>query len=64
MPTATTLFGIGAIAAIVIGVVMVFADERIGKFGPRGPEAGAAMMRGLALILLVGGGLALLSWTN
>jgi hypothetical protein len=64
MPTATTLFGIGSIVAIVLGVAMVFADERIGKLAPRGPEAGAAMTRGLALILLVGGGLALLSWTN
>lgn len=60
----TALFGIGSIVAIVLGVAMVFADERIGKFGPRGPEAGAAMARGLALILLVGGGLALLSWTR
>ncbi len=53
-----------ALAAILIGIVMVLADERLGRFAPRGPESGAAMARILGLILLVGGGLAFLQWAG
>jgi hypothetical protein len=42
----------------------VLGDERVGRYGPRGPEAGAAMARSLGLILLVGGGLAFLAATR
>ena len=51
-----------AFLSIAAGLVMVLADDRIGRRAPRGPEAGAAMVRMLGLILLVGGGLAFLSW--
>ena len=50
--------------AIFTGLVMVLADDRIGQRAPRGPEAGSAMARMLGLILLVGGGLAYLTWTR
>jgi hypothetical protein len=49
---------------ILLGFAMVLGDERVGRFGPRGPEAGAAMARSLGLILLVGGGLAFLAATR
>ena len=55
---------IPAVLAISMGLVLVMADDRIGKRAPRGPEAGAAMARMLGLILLVGGGLAFLTWTR
>jgi hypothetical protein len=55
---------IPAVLAISLGLVLVMADDRIGKRAPRGPEAGAAMARMLGLILLVGGGLAFLTWTR
>jgi hypothetical protein len=53
-----------AFLSIAAGLVMVLADDRIGRRAPRGPEVGAAMARILGLILLVGGGLAFLSWTR
>jgi hypothetical protein len=49
---------------ILVGFAMVLGDERVGRYGPRGPEAGAAMARSLGLILLVGGGLAFLAATR
>ncbi len=49
---------------ILVGLAMVLGDERVGRYGPRGPEAGAAMARSLGLILLVGGGLAFLAATR
>ena len=53
-----------AIIAISTGLVLVLADDRVGKRAARGPEAGAAMARILGMILLIGGGLAFLSWTR
>ena len=53
-----------AFLSIAAGLVMVLADDRIGRRAPRGPEAGAVMARVLGLILLVGGGLAFLTWTR
>lgn len=53
-----------ALLAISLGLVLVMADDRIGRRAPRGPETGAAMARILGLILLVGGGLAFLTWTR
>ena len=53
-----------AIVSIAAGLVRVLTDDRIGRRAPRGPEAGAAMARVLGLILLVGGGLAFLTWTR
>ncbi|HEX6749242.1 MAG TPA: hypothetical protein VF092_18235 [Longimicrobium sp.] len=53
-----------AIIAIVLGLVLVLGDDRIGRRAPRGPEAGAAMARMLGLFLLVGGGLMFLTWTR
>ena len=53
-----------ALLAIALGLVLVLGDDRIGRRTPRGAEAGAAMARVLGLILLVGGGLAFLSWTR
>jgi hypothetical protein len=53
-----------ALLSIAAGLVMVFADDRIGRRTARGPEAGAAMARMLGVILLVGGGLAFLAWTR
>jgi hypothetical protein len=53
-----------ALLSISAGLVMVLGDARIGRRAPRGPEAGAAMARVLGLILLVGGGLAFLTWTR
>ncbi|MFL5384599.1 MAG: hypothetical protein ACJ8GN_18915 [Longimicrobiaceae bacterium] len=58
------MFALFALLSIAAGMVMVLADDRIGRRAPRGPEAGAAMARILGLILLVGGGLAFLSWTR
>ena len=55
---------IPAIIAISTGLVLVLADDRVGKRAARGPEAGAAMARILGMILLIGGGLAFLSWTR
>ena len=57
----TTLAGI---AAVLLGLGMVLGDERVGRYGPRGPEVGAAMARSLGLILLVGGGLIFLAATS
>ncbi|HSU16058.1 hypothetical protein [Longimicrobium sp.] len=53
-----------ALLAISTGMVLVLADDRVGKRAARGPEAGAAMARMLGMILLVGGGLAFLAWTR
>jgi hypothetical protein len=53
-----------ALLAITVGLVLVLADDRIGRRAPRGAEAGAAMARMLGLILLVGGGLAFLAWSR
>lgn len=53
-----------ALLAIALGMVLVLGDDRIGRRAPRDAEAGAAMARVLGLILLVGGGLAFLSWTR
>lgn len=53
-----------AFLSISAGLVMVLGDDRIGRRAPRGPETGAAMARILGLILLVGGGLAFLTWTR
>jgi hypothetical protein len=53
-----------ALLSISAGLVMVLGDDRIGRRAPRGPEAGAAVARILGLILLVGGGLAFLTWTR
>lgn len=53
-----------AFLSISAGLVMVLGDDRIGRRAPRGPEAGAAVARILGLILLVGGGLAFLTWTR
>jgi threonine/homoserine/homoserine lactone efflux protein len=53
-----------ALAAISVGMVLVLADDRVGKRAARGPEAGAAMARMLGMILLVCGGLAFLTWTR
>ena len=53
-----------ALLAIAIGLVLVLGDDRIGRRAPRGPETGAAMARVLGLVLLVGGGLAFLTWTR
>lgn len=53
-----------ALLAIATGLTMVLVDDRIGRRAPRGPEAGAAMARILGLILLVGGGLAFLTWSR
>jgi hypothetical protein len=55
---------IPALIAITTGLVLVMADDRIGRRAPRGPEAGAAMARMLGFILLVGGGLAFLAWNR
>lgn len=52
------------LAAIFIGLVFVLGDEKLGRFGPRGPETGAALSRSLGLILLVGGGLTFLYWAQ
>ena len=52
------------IAAIALGIVLVLADERVGRFGPRGPEVGAVQVRVLGMILLIAGGLAFLTWTR
>jgi hypothetical protein len=53
-----------ALIAIGIGLVLVLADDRVGQRAARGPEAGAAMARMLGMILLIGGGLAFLTWTR
>ena len=53
-----------ALLAIALGLVLVLGDDRIGRRAPRGAEAGAAMARVLGVILLVGGGLAFLTWTR
>ncbi|HYJ78192.1 MAG TPA: hypothetical protein VEW03_01120 [Longimicrobiaceae bacterium] len=58
------MLAILAAAAIALGLLLVFTDDRVGRFGPRGPESGAALSRTLGLILLVGGGLAFLAWTG
>lgn len=55
---------IPALVSIAAGLVLVLADDRIGRRAPRGPEAGAAVARMLGLILLVGGGLAFLAWNR
>ena len=53
-----------SLLAIAAGLVMVLADDRIGRRAPRGAEAGAARARMLGMILLVGGGVAFLAWSR
>jgi hypothetical protein len=53
-----------SLLAIAAGLVMVLADDKIGRRAPRGAEAGATMARMLGLILLVGGGVAFLAWSR
>jgi hypothetical protein len=54
------------LAALALGVVCIMADEQISRAVWRqaeDPQAGAASMRVLGLILFVAGGLAFLAWT-
>lgn len=53
-----------ATASILIGLVLVIADQNIGRRARPNAESGAAMSRMLGLVLLVGGGLMFLSWTR
>ena len=55
-----------ALAAIFIGITLVMADEKIARVthATQGPEAGATMARMMGFLLLVGGGLAFLTWTR
>jgi hypothetical protein len=53
-----------ALLSIALGLTLVLADERIGRRAPTGAEAGATLARMLGLVLLIGGGLAFLSWTR
>ena len=53
-----------AIVSIAAGLVLVIADQTIGRHARRNAESGAAMSRMLGLILLVGGGLMFLGWTR
>ena len=50
--------------ACALGLALILADERVGRYAPRGPESGAALARVLGLILLVGGGLTFLAGTG
>ena len=52
------------LAAIVLGLVCVLADERIARVVPDRPDSGAALSRAIGLVLLVGGGLAFLQWAQ
>jgi uncharacterized protein YjeT (DUF2065 family) len=57
--------GILGLVAIAIGLACVLADQQISRAVWRTaeePEAGAASMRMLGLILFVAGGLAFLTW--
>lgn len=58
------MIALAGISAIFLGIGLVLGDDRVGRYGPRGPEAGAALARTLGLILLIGGGLAFLAWTG
>lgn len=58
------MFAAFSLLSIAIGVALVLADNRIGRRAPRGPEAGAAVVRTLALILMVSGGVAFLAWAR
>ena len=57
------MFALLAILSIATGLVLVLADQSIGR-RVRHAESGAAMSRMLGLILLVGGGLLFLTWTR
>lgn len=48
---------LAGLAAIVLGLFFVLADEKIGHRAVRGPETGAARARILGFVLLVGGAL-------
>ena len=58
------MFALLAVLSIATGLVLVLADQNIGRRTRTNPESGAAMSRMLGLILLVGGGLMFLSWTR
>jgi hypothetical protein len=49
------------LAAIAFGLALVLADHSVGRFSIRGPEAGAALARGMGMVLIVAGGLAFLA---
>lgn len=53
-----------AIVSIAIGLVLVMADQNIGRRARHNAESGAAMSRMLGMILLVCGGLMFLTWTR
>ncbi|HEU0051766.1 MAG TPA: hypothetical protein VFQ39_01270 [Longimicrobium sp.] len=53
-----------SLALIALGLALVLADDRVGRYSPRGPEVGAAGARVLGLVLLVGGGLLFLGWAT
>jgi hypothetical protein len=53
-----------SLLAIAAGLLMVLADDKIGRRAPHGAEAGAAMARMLGMILLVSGGVAFLAWSR
>ncbi|MBW3570448.1 MAG: hypothetical protein KY467_05020 [Gemmatimonadetes bacterium] len=60
MPAVLGLF------AIALGLVCILADEHISRRVWRtgeDPQAGAASVRALGLILFVAGGVALLAWS-
>lgn len=57
--------GILGLVAIAIGLACILADQQLGRAVWRTadePDAGAASMRMLGLILFVAGGLAFLTW--
>jgi len=53
-----------AIVSIAAGLMLVMADQNIGRRARPNAESGAAMSRMLGMILLVGGGLLFLTWTR
>ena len=58
------MFALLALLSIALGMVLVLADQSIGRRARANPESGAAMSRVLGMILLVGGGVMFLSWTR
>ena len=57
------MFALLAVLSIATGLVLVLADQSIGR-RVRRAESGSAMSRMLGLILLVSGGLMFLTWTR
>jgi hypothetical protein len=58
------MFALLAVLSIATGMVLVLADQSIGRRARANPESGAAMSRMLGLILLVSGGVMFLAWTR